>query len=193
MQLLTPEAILSYPSLVKPVNTEMDKNKPPKMRYKADLVFPKGTDLSALEAAATQAMEAAGIKVAKIPLLKPCSNKIDQKTGQIKPIYDKGDFYISSWAGAEYPPVLLGLDAQPGYPAANFRGGNLVQAVIEVYAYNQVNTGVNGGLKAIQYRGKGNPVNAEADLSLFSAAPAEEMEAPEAPQAPQADVPQGWG
>ena len=54
MQLLTPEAILSYPSLVKPVNTEMDKNKPPKMRYKADLVFPKGTDLSALEAAATQ-------------------------------------------------------------------------------------------------------------------------------------------
>ena len=107
MQILLPEAYISFPSLGKPVINNMAPEKPP--RYKATFIFPKGTDLSQLNTEINKIVaEVFGGKSPKNLPVKPCDQKIDKDTGLVLPLYDKGDFFCNPWSSEDNPVQLLG-------------------------------------------------------------------------------------
>ena len=175
MQILLPEAYLSFPHLGKPSKYDEDSD----LRFNFTLIFPKGTDLTELKKVIEEVREEKlGTKQPKNPPLKDCSTQIDEDTGFVKALHDKGDVFITPWSSEDKPPILVGPDNKPGYYAANFKGGNIVQAIVNVWgsAY-KANPSIGFSIMAVQWRAEGEPIGAKANLNLFSAAEPGKMDA----------------
>ena len=110
--------------------------------------------------------------------MKKCSERIDKDTGMALPLYDQGDYYIQPWSGEDNPPALISPQGIPGYPPIHFKGGNIVQAIVNVWAMEKFGGTIGLGLMAVQWRGEGQQISPKANLNLFTAAPAKSMDNP---------------
>jgi Protein of unknown function (DUF2815) len=158
-KVITPKAVLSYPHLDEPQAAMNGMGKP---KYSAVLVFPAGTNLSALEAAV---LEAATVKFGasaaaklnsgtlKTPLRKdaeekgysPGSTFINVRTEQ-KP----GCVYL--WPGPDGKPADIPDDRIKG----DLYAGAFVRASLRAFAYDtNGNKGVAFALNNIQKLGDG--------------------------------------
>jgi len=177
MQILLPEAILSYPSLGKPAKNNFDDTQAP--RYKGDIIFPTGTDLSELEALIGKHIEEdfKGRRPKNV-FLKTTEGKIDKETGLQLPLYDQGEYFMSPWSSEDRPPVLISPQNKEGYPPQNFKGGDRVRVLINTWAGTGFGGTIGAGLMAVQWVGDGNVAMgaAKPNLNLFSAVPAQEFE-----------------
>ena len=179
MQLLLPECILSYPALGKPVKNNLEPDKAP--RFNMTGIFPKGTDLSALEEAVGNLIQKdfKGKAPKNLPV-KKCETQIDKATGLVQPLHQKGDYYITPWASEERPPILVDPQGKPGYPPQNFKGGNRVQVLVGLWTAPGYGGTIGLGIMAVQWRGKGEQITQEANLNLFNAVPATDMKTDDA-------------
>jgi len=172
MQIKLPEAILSYPSLGKPAKDNFDAEKAP--RFKCDLIFPKGTDLTELnEAIAKHIADDFKGKEPKNMPLKLAETQIDKETGLVKSLYDQGDYFIKPWSGEGDPPALISPQNKPGYAPQNFKGGNLVNVIVNTWAMTTFSGTIGLGLMAVQWVREGKQVGSTVNLNLFSEVPAE--------------------
>lgn len=177
MQIVTPEGLLSYPNVAKPKRNLLNKDRE-ELRFSADLIFLKGTNLTTIQNYFTSFCKEKGMPINKCKMaLKPCSDMVDPDTGKIKPLYDKGDWYISAWSDEAYPPQLVGPMREKDYPAKNFKAGNLVSFIVNLWTSgNPANHHISAGLLAVQWRGKGESVTTEANINLFQETSPETME-----------------
>ncbi len=180
---VTPKAILSYPHLDVPQAPRAGTLG--KAKYSATLVFPEGTDLSALQAAAMAAgdekwpgkfAEMVRVGAARSPFRKDAENKgyapgsffLNVRTEQ-KP----GIVYLHAGADKKPAPVPAEKVKEDLYPGA------FVRAQIRAFAYdNSGNKGVSFALNNIQKLGDGERLdNRQAATDAFeadlSAAPAD--------------------
>ena len=187
MQVVTPEGYISYPNLITPKKNELSPDRP--ARYSVDIVFPKGTDLTELQNAMVKIAAKVGIDPKTChKALKPCSKMIDKDTRQIKPIYDKGDYFLSSWSNESHPPQMVGPQRQVDYGPAKFRAGNLASLIVNIYGGTTPSKYVNAGLLAIQWRGEGDTISPSTNLNMFSDAAVEDIESTEDPAFPETDA-----
>lgn len=154
----SPEAMLSFPSLITP---KLGPNPKPGdvAQYGCTLVFPKGTDMTALKKAATEALkEKFGDKLES--LLKNGSIKLPFRKVGDKYDEEKYEYFINvrrkdkpgivdRYAGPDGKPAPL-TDTEKLYP------GCIVRASLSAYAYDvNGNKGVSFGLQHIQWREQG--------------------------------------
>ena len=151
-RVITPEAILSYPHLLEPQEPMDGKGEP---KYSASLVFPAGTDLSALKAAVKEvAEEKWGDKLPA--LLKAGKIRLPFRTDGEEKGYPEGSTFINARTtrrpqiattipDADGRPMLL-TDESKIYPGA------IVRASLTAFTYNvSGNQGVGFGLNNIQF------------------------------------------
>lgn len=156
--LITPIAILSYPWIFKPQPPLPGSPAGTEPKYGATFVFPKGTDLTALNNAAKEAArEKWGDKGEEIfrkqrhPLFKT-----DEDKG-----YPEGSIFLR--ASAKTAPGVVGRYKDPatGKPIpitdpAELYAGCMVRASLRAFAYDAAgNKGVSFGLSNIQKVGEG--------------------------------------
>lgn len=191
---ITPQAVLSYPHLHAP--QEPMKGNTGKAKYSATLVFPAGTDLAALEAAA---VEAAATKFGA-ELKLPNGTKLSVKEALARGIlrspfrrdgdmkgYPEGSVFINCRTEQQPQVVYAYPDAATGKPAVmpkekirdEMYPGALVRASIVAFGYeNSGNKGVSFALNNLQKLGEGERIDgrkaadAEFDADL-NAAPAD--------------------
>jgi hypothetical protein len=180
MNIITPEARLSYPSLFKPRKRADNPNQEP--RYEAVLVFDAGTDLTALKRAAVEVAKARwGDDAAK--MIKAGTLRMPFRTdGEEK--YGPGTTFISVWSNDK--PGLVDRYAGPdGKPVpitdpAVLYAGCKVRASVRAFAYpapgrpSTGNKGVSFGLQNLQKLGEGERLDNRVVLDA-----AEEFEATE--------------
>jgi hypothetical protein len=183
---ITPVGILSYPHIAKP--QAMEEGKPAK--YSATVIFSEGTDLSALQAAAVAAAEAA----------YPGKGKSMLKKGQLKSPFrtdceakdykdcvafinvrtEKQPGAVFSYADAETnKPKAIPLDQieKELYPGAK------VRVSVNAFAYNTSgNKGVSFALNNIQKVADGERIDGRA-------AAEDEFNSSDLSQAPVSDLP----
>jgi len=153
----TPEAILSYPHLFVPRATAAGKDP----KYSCTLIFPEGTDLSALHAAAFRAAieeygEAKAMDMVKTKKLKlPFRTDWESKDGYpenstfIAVTGNTAPGIVSRFAGPDGRPALI-TDPSEIYP------GCRVRAQIRSFHYAvEGNRGISFGLNHIQKLGDG--------------------------------------
>lgn len=155
MNIITPEATLSYPALFEP-KEGMNGGEP---KYSAVLVFPKGTDLTLLRKAAEEAgREKFGAKYSDLvktgKLKSPFRDDVEGTT------YPEGSIRItardktkpgivSRYAGPDGKPKAI-TDPAEMYPGCKCRGS------VRPFAYEvNGNKGVSFGLGNIQKLGEG--------------------------------------
>jgi len=168
MQLLLPECILSYPSLGKPQKNNFDETQSP--RFKMVGIFPIGTDMSPLEKAIGGIIdtEFKGKTPKNLPV-KKCDTQIDKVTGLVQPLHQKGEFYITPWASEDHPPILVDPQGKPGYPVQNYKGGNTVQVLVNIWSSQSFGGTIGLSILAVQWRGQGEQITQSANLNLFNA------------------------
>lgn len=153
--IITPEAILSYPALFEP-KEGMNGGE---AKYSAVLVFPKGTDLSALRKAAEEAgREKFGTKYDELmktnKLRNPFRDDVEGTSfpeGSIRiTARDKSKpGIVSRYAGPDGKPKAI-TDPSEMYP------GCKVRASVRAFAYDMPGSrGVSFGLGNIQKLGEG--------------------------------------
>lgn len=191
--IVTPPAMLSYAHLFKPW---AGKNRDQDPKYSATLVFPAGTDLSALKAAVIAvAKKRFGEKAES--MLRSGSLRSPFTTGEVveEKGYPAGSTYISAksktapgvasrYADPETgrPIIITEEMQQPGNPYEVYSGCQVV-AIIKPYAYdNSGNRGVTFDLKAVQKLADGKRLDNSVDpAQVFEAT---EL-APEMPSLPE--------
>lgn len=191
-QLVTPIAILSYPNLLKPQKAEKPGDKE---KYSACLVFPAGTDLTAMRAAAIEAAIAKfGSEVTigkkKFKTAEACEKgllKLPFRTDVEAKSYPDGSTFFN--ARSERKPGVVYSHAEPGTtkPARvpdsalelDLYPGCMVRASVTFFGYDvSGNVGVGVGLNNVQKVGEGerldNRVAAENEFTAdLDAAPAD--------------------
>ncbi len=172
----TPKAILSYPHLFKPVKAEGDTEE----KYSVSLVFPAGSDLAAMKAAAIAAgIEKFGDKFE--PLLREGKLRMPFRTDVADKGYPEGATFVNArnkqkpgvvhaYNGADNKPALL-TDESLIYP------GCFARAVLVAFGYDtKGNKGVSFSLQNIQHLGDGPRLdsrkNARDDFDAVEEAPA---------------------
>jgi hypothetical protein len=153
-KLLTPKARLSYPYLfkVRPLSPDDDAGKKP--RFECEMLFPKATDLSALQKAVDAAIAARWPDPAKRPKnlslpIKDGDEKADRCDGYA------GCYYIKPWTYNK-PRVVDGHRADIRDEDAMY-GGCYVRANVTCYAYDKLGKrGVAFGLLSIQKMADGD-------------------------------------
>ena len=150
-RVITPEAIASYPTLDKP--EAMNEGEAPK--YSIALVFPKGTDLSELKAAALQAAEEKFGKEKAHAMIKAKKLTLPFRTDGEEKGYPEGSVFfnartqrkptvVSRVPDADGKPTVISPDAV--YPGA------IVRASLSAFGYDvKGNKGVGFGLNNIQF------------------------------------------
>lgn len=161
----TPEFRVAFPTVFRPkLNTQNEK-----MEYSIVALFPKGTDLSKLAAAAGVALEKKfGADKSKWPgdLSKYKSpfrdqgdrEKKDPETGKmvLPQGYEKGAMYMNLRSGQK--PGVVDKAVQPIIDESEFYGGCYCIATINAYAYDiKGNRGVSFGLGNVQKVRDGDP------------------------------------
>lgn len=145
-RVITPEAIISYPTLFEPRASE--EGKQPK--YSCALIFPEGTDLTELKAAAKEAaVEKFGAKLPK-NLRMPFRDDGEEKG------YPEGSIFFNA-RGTRKPGVVAAYaDPRTGKPAViddpeAVYPGQIVRASVTAYGYDvSGNRGVAFGLNNVQ-------------------------------------------
>lgn len=166
---ITPEAICSYPHIVKP---QADRENPAKKpKYSMSLVFPKGTDLSALRAAAVAAAtekfgatyKVGGKSVPIAQALDAGALRSPFRSDAAAKGYPEGSIFINvrteqkpgvvfAWAGEDGKPKKMDDEEiqEQIYPGAK------VRCSLAAFGYeNSGNKGVSFALKNVQKLGDG--------------------------------------
>ena len=91
--------------------------------------------------------------------------------------YNKGEYYLKTWANEDKVPKFVGPQNEIIDPS-KFKAGNLASCIVSLYGGSTPSKYVSASLMAVQWRGEGSPVTAEANLNLFGAVPAQDMPAP---------------
>lgn len=162
-KLITPEAILSYPHLHQPQPAKAGQ----KPKYSATLIFPKGTDLSALRAAAIEAgRDKFGTGIKAGGKIIPIEQAFDAgllrspfRTDVLAKGYPEGSTFINIRSDNK-PGVVYNYPA-PGTtkPAVvpderiktEFYPGVFVRASVSAFGYEaEGNKGVSFGLNNVQ-------------------------------------------
>lgn len=155
--IITPTAILSYPALFEPRSAPDGKGDP---KYQATLVFPAGTDITALKKAAMDVLtEAHGAKADA--LVKQGKLKLPFRDDGDEKGYPKGAVFINCRSKQKPGLVSRYNDPKTGKARiiddpAEVYAGMLVRASIAPFYYdNSGNKGVSFALNNIQKMGEG--------------------------------------
>lgn len=150
-KVITPKAILSYPHLAEPTSFEGQKPK-----FSASLVFPEGTDLSAIE----KAVDAVGKEKwgAKwTPEFKTKLRYAPIREGETEKGHPAGSKFLNAKSDAR--PGLVRGDLSPVAPEEVrevFYPGCKVRAQVSVFEYDHMgNKGISFGLNNLQFMGHG--------------------------------------
>lgn len=160
---MTPKFRVSYPNVFKPKRNELSG----KDEYSIVALFPKGADLSDLQKAAREAIEAKwGPDKAKWPkkLRNPFRDqseraKEDEVTGRkvLPQGYEEGAFYLNLKSSQR--PGVVDQNVQDIIDESQFYAGCWARATVSCYAYDQAgNRGVSFGLGNIQKVAEGDPL-----------------------------------
>ena len=163
-RITTPVFRLCYSKIADPEIKESDG----KQYWSCTAVFPKGTDLSALKAAAKHVV---------------ANSSLRDKKGIRSPFCDgnvKADEWGEVFRDATYirfstnrPPKTADKNRQP-IPAAEFYSGCYARALVHPYAYDNVSQGVLFTLDAIQFMKDGDELGGlteKAAMDAFAEAP----------------------
>jgi hypothetical protein len=154
---MTPEFILSFPSLF-----EMREYQG-KSSYQITMVFPKGTDLTALKQAAKECLDA------KFP--NGCKNPNNP--------FGKGDDKVDEWgkifeeavyvrAQTQFAPKVVDQNRVEILDADKVYAGCYCRALVAPYAYDKAgNRGVGFGLEAVQFLRDGERIGGGVNLDMF--------------------------
>ena len=164
IKLVTPEARLVFPNLFEPTSFENSG----KETYNAVLVFPKGTDLTALREA-VRACATAGLKSvggARNPIRD--GNEKAEEWGEV--FRDAKFIRISS----QFEPAVVDRQRQPILDQKAVYSGCYARAAVRCYAYDtKGNKGVSFGFDAIQITRDGEHLGGgAASVALFDDLPA---------------------
>lgn len=150
-KVITPAATLSYPHLDKPVQDTDDEGKPKgKPKYSCTLIFPVGTDLRAMEAAA----EAAGRAKwgDKYPVIKKGFRNQTFRTDTEEKGYPDGSTFVN--ARTEAQPGMVFSHADPNDKSEKPRPTKVaLEQIVDVFYAGSV---VRASLNAFAYETKGN-------------------------------------
>lgn len=159
--IVTPEALLCFPSLFEPKGFENSERK----TYNCVLVFPKGTDLTALKTIAKEALAEkfpSGAKSARSPF-RDGNEKVDE-WGE----HFRDATYIRASSNVK-PGIADRARRLVTDPDAVY-AGQFVKAAVHAYAYDtKGNKGVSFGLDALQIIRDGDPLSGggAAAINLF--------------------------
>ena len=161
-QVQTPEAILSFPHLFEPTSAPGSTRE----TFNAMLIFPKGTDLTALKELAKEVFREKfpnGAKGARDPFRN--GNEKVEEWGEI--FRDATYVRVSS----NLRPAVVDRQKQFITEPEQVYGGQFVRAVIHAYGYDTSgNKGIAFGLDAIQIIRDGEPLGnggSTAAVALF--------------------------
>lgn len=170
-RVVTPLARLSYPALSKPAEPMNEGDKP---KYQCELIFEKGTDITALRQSATKcAREKWGEKIPK-NLKTPFRSGDADREG--KDGYE-GAIFISARSAAK-PGIVVGPNRELCLDESEVYGGCYVRASVTAFAYEVknkagaiVNQGVSFALNNVWKVKDGEPFGnrrtAEDDFAGF--------------------------
>ena len=167
MQIVTPEAILSYPSVFTPNTRYVNDGDAPK--YEATFVFPAGTDLTALKKAVMAVgQEKFGDKFTNG--VKNGSIRLPFRTDWEEKRYPEDSVFFT--ARSNNPPGLVSVFPDPDRPDRPARitdesqlyPGAKVKALLSVFAYSNKQKGVTFGLEGIQKVGDGERLDGRANV-----------------------------
>jgi hypothetical protein len=151
MRVITPEAVLSYPHLFTPQAAE-DGGTP---KYSCALVFPEGTDLSALKQAVVSVLADKFGEKKAAELIQKKQIRLPFRDGAEKN-YPEGSVFINV-RGAQAPGVVSTIpDPNTGRPMSitdeeEIYPGCIVRASISAFYYDTSgNKGVSFGLNNVQ-------------------------------------------
>ena len=156
LRVMTPPAILSYPHLFEPV-AGPDGGEP---KYSATFIFPKGTDLAVLKAAAMAAGRAKwGAKFEEG--LRNGSRKFPFRTDVEEKGYPEGSTFFtarskqapglaSRYKGPNGKATPITKEQQVPGNAGELYAGCMVRASLVAFAYDNVSKGVTFALNNIQ-------------------------------------------
>jgi hypothetical protein len=176
MPIITPKFRVSFPHLFKPQYNKLSK----KDEYSVMALFPKGTDLSAMEKAAHDACvkkwgpnEKAWPKKVRMPFRDQGEKEFENDAGKmVLPAgHEKGAIFMN-FKSKERPGVV-GPDVQPILDASEVYPGCYARAAVTAYAYEAAgNFGVAFGLTNLQKMGDGDRfgtrTKAEDDFTAIS-------------------------
>lgn len=155
---MTPEFILSFPNLF-----EMREYQG-KSSYQITMVFPQGSDLSALKSAAKECLDA------KFP--NGCKNpnnpfgKGDDKVDEWGEIF-RGAVYVR--ASTQFAPKVVDQNRVEILDADKVYAGCYCRALVAPYAYDKAgNRGVSFSLEAVQFLRDGKRIGRGDNLDMFN-------------------------
>jgi hypothetical protein len=154
---MTPEFILSFPNLFEMREYQGKKS------YQITMVFPEGTDLTALKAAAKECLDA------KFP--NGCKNptnpfgKGDDKVDEWGSIF-KGAIYVR--ASTQFAPKVVDQNRVEILDADKVYAGCYCRALVAPYAYDKAgNRGVSFSLEAVQFLRDGKRIGGGVSIDMF--------------------------
>lgn len=171
-KVMTPEFRVSFPAIFKPISFEGGEAK-----YKINMMFPKGTDLSAMKAIAKAAIETKWPDAAKRP--KDLRNPF--RDGDVeKPDWPEYADTIFVSASSKMKPGLVDQNVQPIIEESEFYAGCYARATVTAFAYDVAgNKGVAFGLQNVQKIKDGEPFSGrEAPETEFDAIESVDAEGP---------------
>ena len=184
----TPEFRVAFPAVFQPKRNDLSK----KDEFSVVALFPKGADLSGLEKAAKEALEAKfGADKSKWPgdIAKYRSpfrdqgdrEKVDKQTGKrtLPQGYEKGSIYLTLRSAQR--PGVVDNKMEEIIDTSDFYGGCWARASTNAYAYDQKgNRGVSFGLGNLQKLRDGdafgNRTKAQDDFTAVEASPGEKSQ-----------------
>lgn len=157
MSVVTPKFRVSYPNVFKARLNDLNGQQ----EYSVVALFPKDADLTALKAAAQEAIvKKWGEDKAKWPtnLKSPFRDVEDRrKEGVLPPGYEEGSVFMN--LKTRQKPGVVDENVQPVLEESTFYAGCWARASLNAYAYDQKgNKGVAFGLGNIQKVGDGDPL-----------------------------------
>lgn len=155
---ITPKFRVSYPQVFRAKRNDLNG----KDEYSIVALFPKGADLSALNAQiVAAATEKWGADKSKWPkgLRNPIRDQAEkEKEGKLPEGYEAGAMFIS--LKSQQRPGLVDENRQPIIDESNFYAGCFARAQVRAFAYDQKgNKGVSFGLQNLQKMGEGDPLS----------------------------------
>lgn len=149
-KVITPKFRVSFPAIFKAVSFE---GGPPK--YKINMMFPKGTDLSGMKEIAKAAVEAKWPDAAKRP--GPLRNPFRDGDKE-KPDWPEYADTIFVSASSKMKPGLVDQNREPILMEEDFYAGCYARASVTAFAYDTMgNKGVAFGLQNVQKMADGEP------------------------------------
>lgn len=154
---MTPEFCLSFPALF-----EMREYQG-KESYEITMVFPKGTDLTPLKAAAKAALDEQFPNGCKNPNNPFCdgNDKVDEWGSNFKDA-----IYVR--AKTQYKPKVVDANRVEIFDSEKVYAGCFCRAIVAPYAYDKAgNRGVAFSLEAVQFLRDGERIGGGVNLDMF--------------------------